>query len=291
MTPPPHMPAKGLRISCKTGFHIDFTVLAEFHIHDVVVIALDHHCLSRTPNEPQAAWNTSSTSIDQKTKSITNSQSKDIRYGVPASEIHWNSILWWCHLESFAIWAKHWSHGGVAESLSLFKWYSTPSMWSPEKSHQRLSNMFHITNNHKKPYKRLPKEGRIQDTPNKKLKMSDHLQRWPSKFSKDVTLGESLTFNTENTQPQGIPNPVSGVYKSHPSDQQWQWTLQPLSYGHSLWYVHHPYDAKFHDLPPSRRHKWAKILVPSWQFWKLASSESSHQKPATVSAGFVIWCV
>lgn len=200
----PPLPAKGLRISRKTGFHIDLTVLAEFHIHDVVIIALDRR--SRTPNEPQAGWNTSSTSIDQKTQSITNSQSKDIRYGVPASEIHWNSILWWCHLESFTIWAKRWSHGGVAESLSLFKWYSTPSMWSPEKSHQRLSNMFHITNNHKKPCKRLPKEGRIQDTPNKKLKMSDHLQRWPSKLSKDVTLGESLTFNTENTQPQGIPH-------------------------------------------------------------------------------------
>ena len=108
--------------------------------------------------------------------------------------------------------------------------------------------------------------------------------KWVTIFKDDhqilprMSLWVNLWHSTLKTPNPKVYPTVSGVYKSHPSDQQWQWTLQPLSYGHSLWYVHHPYDAKFHDLPPSRRHKWAKILVPSWQsfgsIWIFASKAS-----------------
>lgn len=177
-------PAKGLRISRKTGFHIDFTVLAEFHIHDVVIIALDDHCLSRTPNEPQAGWDTSSTSIDQKPKSTTNNHSKDIRYGdmvflllkfyfvVVSPEVIYNlsktMVTWWGCRKPFTL-------------QMIFKHL-------PCEVQRREQ---YVPHHHKQPQKaveKLPKEERIQDQ-TKSLQWVTVFKEFTIKVSKHVTLG------------------------------------------------------------------------------------------------------
>ena len=213
MTPPPPLPAKGLRISRKTGFHIDFTVLAEFHIHDVVIIALDHRCLSRTPK-----WNHKLVEIQaapvltKKTKSITNSQSKDIRYGAPC---FWNSFeipfCGGCHLKSFTIWAKRWSHGGgCRKPFTLQMIFNTFHVKSREESPETQQHVPHHkqpTKSHTKDYQ---KKGVSKTHQTKSLK-------WVTIFKDDhqnlprMSLWVNLWHSTLKTPNPKVYPTVSGI--------------------------------------------------------------------------------